>query len=79
MHVALENLMSDDTVDSSEYIQISDLDSPPVITFCPRQKLNSEKVDELGYYYLGMDIFTITDILIGKIRQCKTFNFTLRI
>ena len=48
MTVAFNNLRSDATVDSTEYISISDLDSPPVITFCPRQEAKWENPIE-GY------------------------------
>ena len=48
--VALHKLMSDSTVDSSEYIPISQLTSPPVITFCPRKQIDSKKLnEEFGY------------------------------
>ena len=41
--------MSKATVDSTEYIPITDLDSPPVITLCPRQEYDEEKLKEWGY------------------------------
>ena len=50
LKVALNNLMSDATVDSTEYIPISKLDSPPVITLCPRQGIDEAKIVELGYH-----------------------------
>ena len=49
MNMALQNLMGDVSVDSTEYINISDLDSPPVITFCPRQPINMRKLFEWGW------------------------------
>ena len=49
MNTALHNLMSNETVDSTEYIPISELDPLPVLTFCPRQKVNTQRIHEFGY------------------------------
>ena len=49
--IALDNLISNDAVDSTENIPISDLDSPPVITFCPRQGVDDRKLKEWGHWY----------------------------
>ena len=38
LYTALHNLMSNTSVDSTEKIPISDLEYPPLITICPRQK-----------------------------------------
>ena len=46
LNVALQHLMGDSTVDSTELISISKLDSLPVITFCPNQ---GGKLDKWGY------------------------------
>ena len=58
--VALYNLMSDDTVDSTEYIPISHLDPLPIITFCPRQEedwKNGEKgFASIDHLLKGMDM-----------------------
>ena len=51
MNIALHHLMSVDTVDSSEYIPISDLDSPPVITICPMLKQDVKPLNDLGYMH----------------------------
>ena len=50
MILALARLMGDATVDSTEYISISDLDSPPVITFCSNQGADYRALIELGYW-----------------------------
>ena len=68
MNVALHNLMSNETIDSTKDIPISNLDSLPVITFCPRQQVNAPKIDELGYGS-GGDSFSIMNILKGKDNQ----------
>ena len=47
--VALRHLVSETTVDSTEYISIADLDTPPVVTICPRQPVDEEKLKDLGY------------------------------
>ena len=52
--VALDNLMSENTLDSTENIHISDLDSTPVITFCPRQGEDTNKLDEWGFWNLNL-------------------------
>ena len=49
--VALENLIGKETVDSSEYIKISELESPPVITFCPRQGEDFGKIKRMFGYW----------------------------
>ena len=46
--VALENVMSESTVDSTENIPISNLDPLPLITFCPRQEIDL-KFQTIGY------------------------------
>lgn len=50
MNTALHQILSIDTVDSTEYIPISQLNPPPVITFCPRQGYDEDKLFELGYF-----------------------------
>ena len=50
INVALDNLMSKATVDSTEYIPISDLNSPPIITFCPKQAENRILLFKWGYF-----------------------------
>ena len=62
LHVALEHLLSIQTVDSTEYIPISDLESPPIITFCPRQVEDEKSLWELGY-------FNTENLMQGNIRQ----------
>ena len=52
INTALHHLINKNTVDSTEHISISELDSPPVITICPRQKQNTEKLAEYGYSHL---------------------------
>ena len=42
--------MSKATVDSTEYIPISDLNSPPIITFCPKQAENRILLFKWGYF-----------------------------
>ena len=46
---ALCRLMSNDVVDLTEDVPISDLDSPPVITVCPRQPVNEQQLRYWGY------------------------------
>ena len=71
MRTAIKQIMSQETVDSTEYIQISDLNPPPAITFCPRQALNFLNAEEMG---LGSDeASVITNMLQGKYKQ-KTVN-----
>ena len=59
--------MSDFIDPATEYISISDLDSPPVITLCPRQEYDSKLLGEWGYssslFYATGDI---TDLLRGN-------------
>ena len=61
--------MSEGTVDSSEYIPISKIGSIPVITFCPRQGVDSKMLTGLGYreslYGIG-DILAGTDLLYSQ-------------
>ena len=49
LSIALNNLIDNKAVDSTEYISIADLDSSPVITFCPRQGENHQKLEELDF------------------------------
>ena len=51
MKVALDNLMSNATVDSTEYIPISDLEAPPIITICPRQREDQQKLKQSSWGY----------------------------
>ena len=51
MNIALHNLMGEETVDSTEYIPISDLEAPPVITICPRQREDKQKLKESSWGY----------------------------
>ena len=50
LYTALHNLMSNTSVDSTEKIPISDLEYPPLITICPRQREDEKTVRELGYF-----------------------------
>ena len=59
INVALDNLMSNATVDSTKDIPISDLDSPPVITFCPRQEYDYEILDEWGNWFVDISFFSL--------------------
>ena len=54
MNVALDNLLSDVSVDSTEYVQISELEHPPIITFCPRQPINEIKLVQYGWGFVFM-------------------------
>ena len=58
MKVALDQLMGNETIDSSEHIPISDLEFPPVITFCPRQGENSKVLEDWGYKSSIMDLLS---------------------
>ena len=49
--------MGVETVDSTENILISDLDSPPVITLCPRQEYDYEILDEWGNWFVDISFF----------------------
>ena len=53
---ALHHLLGWETVDSTEHILVSHLDSPPVLTFCPRQDKNIEKFYEYGYMSRASDL-----------------------
>ena len=46
---ALNKLLSDATVDSSEEVPISELEYPPLITICPRQGKEWKSVEKWGY------------------------------
>ena len=48
LYIALNNLMNEATVDSTENIPISNLDPLPLITFCPRQEVDL-KFQTTGY------------------------------
>ena len=63
--VALKNLKDDATVDSTEYIQVSDLDTPPTITFCPRQRVERQILIGLGYENWYGDSYSY-HLLAGK-------------
>ena len=67
LNIALYHLLREDTVDSSEYIPISEMDSPPIITFCPRQGADSQKMFGLGYgkHWYGIT-YSVDDLLQGK-------------
>ena len=67
LNTALDHLLREDTVDTSEYVSISDMDSPPIITFCPRQGANSQKMFGLGYgkHWYGIT-YSVDDLLQGK-------------
>ena len=69
MMIALENLMSNATVDSTEYIPISDLKSPPLITFCPRQEQNLTTLKKHGY--LDINHFCYGNLLLKFISHEK--------
>ena len=49
LNTALHHLMNVETVDLTEYIPISELDPPPVITLCPRIWGNSKILTNYGY------------------------------
>ena len=69
IETAFYHLMSEATVDSTEYISISDLDSPPLITICPRQELNWQTTEEWGWGHEGDPGYQNKDyynILLGK-------------
>ena len=51
LKVALEQLIGKETVDSSENIKISELETLPVITFCPRQGPDLAKLRDFGYLH----------------------------
>ena len=48
---ALCRLMSNAVVDLTEDVPISDLNSPPIITVCPRQPVDHQKLVDLGYFF----------------------------
>ena len=60
--------MSNDAVDSTEYIPISDLESPPIITLCPRQGYYSKLLEWRGYA-------SIKDFLLGNDKIRNNCNF----
>ena len=60
INTALHHLIGKQAVDSTEYIPITHLNPLPVITFCPRQGKDSEKLNEYGYMY------NIGNLLQGK-------------
>ena len=85
MKTALENLMSEPTVDSTEHISIMNLEAPPVITICPRQPITEEtkqQLIELGYRSKNQvsDLFkgvtsNIELFMKGKIKSLIDTNF----
>ena len=69
MRTALHQILSQETVDSTDYIKISDLDSPPVITFCPRQiDIYKKDLGEWGYWFAR-------DLMAGQYLNL-TFSFS---
>ena len=72
VNTALYNVMSDDTVDSTEYINISNLESPPVITVCPRQSINKQILQEWGYK--GHAYILLSGKLIAMPEALKEFS-----
>ena len=54
MKVALHNLMSEATVDTTEYIPISELETPPILTLCARQAVADKNEEE---FILTVDKF----------------------
>ena len=67
LNITLYHLLREDTVDTSEYIAISEMDSPPIITFCPRQGADSQKMHGLGYgkHWYGIT-YSVDDLLRGN-------------
>ena len=63
-NTALLHLIGKETVDSTEYIPLSDAKSLPVITICPRQGQDFTRLNEWGYY-------TIDYLLYGNIFDIK--------
>ena len=63
---ALNKLLSDATVDSSEEVPISDLEYPPLITICPRQEKQWQSIKEWGY--IKDDLGYEGNILTGNYR-----------
>ena len=50
--IAWKKLISKPTVDKTEYISITDLESPPIMTFCPRQHImdiSKKQLRKWGY------------------------------
>ena len=50
MNIALHSLKEKVTVDSTEDVPISELETPPVITFCPQQEVDLDTLNEWGYF-----------------------------
>ena len=75
LNVALHHLMGEETVDSTDYIPISDLDPPPVISFCPRQKEDKMKLKEWGWYW-GQIYGDVRLLLAGKKDENETRETT---
>ena len=75
VHTALTQVLSGDTVDSTEYIPISKLDPPPIITFCPRQTIinnlimNEQKYKEWGQTLDKLGYYNEFDILTGMVEE----------
>ena len=72
MTVAVHNLMSNATVDTTEYIPISELETIPLITICSRQTNSHyekdleeliQKTDKFGY-------LSESNILSGRVILC---------
>ena len=51
--------MSQPTVDSTDYISLTDIKDTPLITVCPKQEIYTYGLSELGYY--GLE-----DFMLGK-------------
>ena len=50
--IAVNSLRDPPVVDSTETLNIADVD-PPLITFCPLNQFNRIKIEEYGYRYYG--------------------------
>ena len=74
MKVALNHLFSNATVDSTEFIPVSEV-TPPIITFCPRQQVDAQQLNELGYASRIGNTYSTYNLLAGKGYQMMKRNF----
>ena len=91
MRVAIENLKSNATADSTENISISDINTSPVITFCPKQGADFDVLKEFGYTrYYGdtesnslmqgkkcVNIFVSSYLYIEDLNRCMEYGKTV--
>ena len=60
LYTALNHLLSEATVDSTQYIPISHLKYPPLLTICPRQEKTWKNIEDWGWEEVADDYSILT-------------------